>query len=347
MRGFSAPVCLSDGLHDAELLVLLAHDTDPFNRWEAGQRLALNRILAALGSGAMPHLDEPFVEAMRGVLRHPVLDPAFKELALSLPSELYIAEQVDEADPQRIHAVREGLLAQLAARLHADWVWAWETHQVKEGYSPSPEQAGRRALANLALSMLCLHATAVADPVWPGRAYERFKDAGNMSDRLGALAALVDAHAELADTALERFHEMFRHDALVIDKWFALQARTPEVVGAGAGRVFQRAKALMSHPEFSLKNPNRARSLLFTLMMFNPAAFHRADAAGYVFWSDRVLELDAFNPQVAARLARVLDRWRKLAEPYRGAAREAIARVAARPDLSNDVREIVTRALEQ
>jgi aminopeptidase N len=347
MRGFSAPVCLSDGLHDAELLVLLAHDTDPFNRWEAGQRLALNRILAALGSGAMPHLDEPFVEAMRGVLRHPVLDPAFKELALSLPSELYIAEQVDEADPQRIHAVREGLLAQLAARLHADWVWAWETHQVKEGYSPSPEQAGRRALANLALSMLCLHATAVADPVWPGRAYERFKDAGNMSDRLGALAALVDAHAELADTALERFHEMFRYDALVIDKWFALQARTPEVVGAGAGRVFQRAKALMSHPEFSLKNPNRARSLLFTLMMFNPAAFHRADAAGYVFWSDRVLELDAFNPQVAARLARVLDRWRKLAEPYRGAAREAIARVAARPDLSNDVREIVTRALEQ
>jgi aminopeptidase N len=303
-------------------------------------------MLAALSSGTMPQLDEPFVDAMRGVLRHPTLDAAFKELALTLPSELYIAEQVTEADPQRIHTVRESLLAQLAARMHHDWIWAWEMHQVKEGYAPTPVQAGRRALANLALSMLCLHAARTGDPVWPGRAYQRFKDAGNMTDRLGALAALVDSHAELAGPALERFHAMFKHEALVIDKWFALQARTPESTGANAGRVFQRAKALMSHPDFSLRNPNRARSLLFTLMMFNPAAFHRTDAAGYVFWADRVLELDAFNPHVAARLARVLDRWRKLAEPYRSAAREAIARVAARPDLSNDVREIVTRALE-
>jgi aminopeptidase N len=346
LRHFSAPVCLSDGLHDAELLVLLAHDADPFNRWEAGQRLALNRLIAALQSGTMPHLDEPFVEAMRGVLRHPTLDPAFKELVLSLPSELYIAEQVAEADPQRIHAVRESLLAQLAARMHGDWAAAFEHHQVKDGYAPTPQQSGRRALANLALSMLCLHAARTGDPVWPGRAYQRFKDAGNMTDRLGALSALVDSHAELGDAALERFHAMFRNDALVIDKWFALQARTPESGGARAGRVFQRVKALMSHPDFSLKNPNRARSLLFTFMMFNPAAFHRADAAGYVFWAERVLELDGFNPQVAARLARVLDRWRKLAEPYRSAAREAIARVAAKPDLSNDVREIVTRSLE-
>ena len=346
LRGFSAPVCLSDGLHDTELLVLLAHDTDPFNRWEAGQRLALNRMLAALSTGTMPQLDEPFVDAMRAVLRHPTLDAAFKELALTLPSELYIAEQVAEADPQRIHTVRESLLAQLAVRMHGDWIWAWETHQVKEGYAPTPVQAGPRALANLALSMLCLHAARTGDPVWPGRAYQRFKDAGNMTDRLGALAALVDSHAELAGQALERFHAMFKHEALVIDKWFALQARTPESTGANSGRVFQRAKALMAHPDFSLKNPNRARSLLFTLMMFNPAAFHRADAGGYVFWADRVLELDAFNPHVAARLARVLDRWRKLAEPYRSAAREAIARVAAKPDLSNDVREIVTRALE-
>jgi len=346
LRGFSAPVCLSDGLHDTELLVLLAHDTDPFNRWEAGQRLALNRMLAALSTGTMPQLDEPFVDAMRAVLRHPTLDAAFKELALTLPSELYIAEQVAEADPQRIHTVRESLLAQLAVRMHGDWIWAWEMHQVKEGYAPTPVQAGRRALANLALSMLCLHAARTGDPVWPGRAYQRFKDAGNMTDRLGALAALVDSHAELAGQALERFHAMFKHEALVIDKWFALQARTPESTGANSGRVFQRAKALMAHPDFSLKNPNRARSLLFTLMMFNPAAFHRADAGGYVFWADRVLELDAFNPHVAARLARVLDRWRKLAEPYRSAAREAIARVAAKPDLSNDVREIVTRALE-
>jgi aminopeptidase N len=341
MRGFSAPVVLADGLGDAELLVLLAHDTDAFNRWEAGQRLALNRMVAALSSGSMPHLDEAFVEAMRGVLRHPTLDPAFKELMLSLPSELYIAEQVAEADPQRIHSVRESLLGQMAARMHNDWMWAWESHQVKDGYAPTPQQAGRRAMANLALSMLCLHAQRSDDPVWPGRAYQRFKDAGNMTERLGALSALVESHAELAEPALARFHELFKDDALVLDKWFALQARAPE----HEGRVFARVKALLKHPDFSLRNPNRARSLLFSLTMFNPAAFHRADAAGYVFWADRVIEIDAMNPQLAARLARVMDRWRKLAEPYRGAAREAIQRVAARPDLSSDVREIVMRAL--
>jgi aminopeptidase N len=177
--------------------------------------------------------------------------------------------------------------------------------------------------------------------VWPGKAYQRFKDAGNMTDRIGALAALVNANAELAAPALQRFHALFKDDALVIDKWFALQARAPEA----DGRVFARAKALIKHPDFSLKNPNRARSLLASLCMFNPAAFHRGDAAGYVFWAEQVLAIDAINPQLASRLARSMDRWAQLAEPYRSAAREAIARVAAKPDLSTDVREIVERAL--
>jgi aminopeptidase N len=342
LRGFSAPVHLVDGLGDAELLVLLAHDADPFNRWEAGQRLALSRMLAALRSGGQPELDDAFAEAMRALLRHPTLDAAFKELALTLPSEAYVAEQVDEVDPQRIHAVREALKRQFAARLHGDWLWAFEQHQVGAGYKPDALQGGQRALANLALAMLTLQAMESGDTVWPGKAYQRFKDAGNMTDRLGALGALVDAHAELAEPALERFHTLFKDEALVIDKWFALQARAPE----HEGRVFARAKALMRHPDFSLKNPNRARSLLFTLMMHNPAAFHRADAAGYIFWAERVLEIDTLNPQMAARLARTMDRWRKLAEPWRSAAQEALQRVAAQPDLSDDTREIVTRALE-
>jgi len=163
-----------------------------------------------------------------------------------------------------------------------------------------------------------------------------------MTDRLGALAALVDSHAELAGPALERFHAMFKHEALVIDKWFALQAGASE----RDGRVFARARALLQHPDCSLRNPNRARSLLATLCLNNPGAFHRPDAAGYVFWADRVIEVDAFNPQLASRLARALDRWRSLAEPYRSAAREAIARVAARSELSDDTSEIVTRALQ-
>ena len=347
LRGFSAPVRLDSGLGDEALLVRLAHDSDPFNRWEAGQRLALNRVLAALAHETPPPLDDAFIAAMRGVLRHPDLDPAFKDLALRLPDEAYIAEQVESVDPQRIHLVRETFRNELAARLHKDWAWAFETHQVREGYRPGNPQAGRRALANLALGMLCRHAVQTGDAAWPGRAYQRLKDAAHMTDRLGALSALVGSNAELAAPALAHFHALFRHDALVIDKWFALQAGAPEPLGAQAGQTFTRARALLQHPDFSLRNPNRARSLLLTLFSDNPAAFHRPDAAGYVLWAEKLLEVDAFNPQLASRLARVMSRWSHLAEPCRSAAREAIHRVAARPDLSDDVREIVSRALEQ
>ena len=342
LRGFSAPVVLEAPLADADLLTLLAHDPDPFNRWEAGQRLALNRLLEAVQGNGQVSLDAAFVDAMRGVLRYPELDAAFKELVLTLPGEGYLAEQLDVVDPQRIHAVRESMKLQLAQALRDDWAWAYEAHQVSGGYSPDPVSAGRRALANLALANLVLDATDRGDAVWPGKALQRFKDAGNMTDRFGALAALVNAHAELAAPALQRFHAHFKDEALVIDKWFALQAGAPERNGS----VFARAKALLSHPDFSLRNPNRARSLLMPLCINNPAAFHRTDAAGYVFWADRVIEIDAINPQLASRLARALDRWKQLAEPYRSAAHEAISRVAAKPDLSPDVREIVTRALQ-
>ena len=343
LRGFSAPVLLDAGLDDGALLTLLAHDGDAFNRWEAGQQLALRRLLAAVrGDGALV-LDTEYVEAMRRLLRDPVLDAAFKELALTLPSETYISEQIGhDIDPQRVHAVRESMRAQLAHALHGDWAWAFESHQPAGGYSPDARSAGQRALANLALTMLVLDATRSGDPVWPGRAYQRFKDAANMTDRFGALSALVNAQAELAEPALERFHALFRGEALVIDKWFALQAGACEQ----GGRVFARAKALLQHPDFSLRNPNRARSVLAMLCLSNPAAFHRRDAAGYVFWADKVIEADAINPSLASRLARALDRWRALAEPYRSAAREAIARVAARSDLSPDTTEIVTRALQ-
>jgi aminopeptidase N len=346
LRGFSAPVRLDDGLTDEQRMVLLAHDSDPFNRWEAGQRLMLACLLAAVQTGEPPQLRPALAEALRRTLRDPALDPAFKELVLDAPSELYIAEQLAEVDPQRIHAVREQWRARLAEELHADWAWAWEQHQVRDGYSPLAAQAGRRALANLALQMLCLHGVRQGDAVWPGRAWQRFKDAGNMTDRLGAISALVGAQAPLAEAAIERFHALAHGDALVLDKWFALQARAPEPAGAQAGSVFVRARDLLQHPDFSMRNPNRVRSLLFTLCTGNPAAFHRPDAAGYVLWADRLLELDAINPHVAGRLARTMDRWATLTEPYRSAARLAIARVAAKPDLSNDVREIITRALE-
>jgi aminopeptidase N len=346
LRGFSAPVVLEAELSDAQLLTLLAHDSDPFNRWEAAQQLALRKLLTGIRSGDVA-LDAGLIDALRKLLREPGLDAAFKELVFTLPSETYVGEQLGaDIDPQRIHAAREGMKRQLASALREDWVWAFETHQPTGGYSPDAKSAGRRALANLALAMLVLDATLAGDGVWPGRAYQRFKDASNMSDRFGALAALVNAHAELAAPALERFHAMFKGEALVIDKWFALQAGASEPLGANAGQVFSRAKALLAHPDFSARNPNRARSLLASLFMGNPAAFHRADGAGYACWADKVIEVDGFNPQLASRLARALDRWRALAEPYRSAARAAIERVAAKAELSDETREIVSRALQ-
>jgi aminopeptidase N len=343
LRGFSAPVILSYDYSDAQLLILLAHDTDPFNRWEAGQRLALTRALRFLREGSPVELDAPFLEAMRGVLRHPTLDAAFKDLALTLPSETYIAEQLETVDPQRIHTVREAMRQQLATALLHDWEWAYTHHKDNGAYRPDSVSSGRRALAGLALTHLCLAARPSDDPVWPGKALQRFKEAGNMTDRFNALSALVISGHPLATQALDRFHTLFKNEALVLDKWFALQAGAPDHGGDRLPVVRQ----LMNHPDFNIRNPNRARSLIFSYCSANPGAFHRTDAAGYVFWSERVMELDAINPQVAARLARALDRWKRLVEPCRSAAREAIARVAAKPDLSNDVREVVTRALEE
>jgi aminopeptidase N len=345
LRGFSAPVVLDIEQSEAELLTLLAHDTDAFNRWEAGQRLALQIAVKNIAGHALitkvSILNDAYIEAMRAVLRHPELDAAFKELVLTLPAETYIAEQLEVVDPQRIHAVREAMRQALALALYDDWVWAFETHQPQGGYTPDATSSGQRALANLALLHLCLAAVERKNAVWPGKALQSFKTASNMTDRFGAVAALVVAGHPLAEQALTRFHALFKDEALVIDKWFALQAGAPD----RNGDILPVVKRLMQHPDFNLKNPNRARSVITTYCQANPAGFHRADAAGYVFWADQVIELDAFNPQVAARLARALDRWKKLASPYREAAREAIARVAARPQLSNDVREVVTRAL--
>ncbi|PUE21664.1 aminopeptidase N [Limnohabitans sp. MMS-10A-160] len=342
LRGFSAPVVLDDGLSTADLLCLLAHDSDPFNQWEAGQRLMLQSAVQALAQdSAGPVLSDELVSALRNVLRHPGLDAAFKDLALTLPSENYIADQLSVVDPQRVHALREAMRLQLATALQADWQWAWDAHKNNGAYSPDAQSSGRRALAGLAMGMLCIAAVQVGDDVTPGRVYQQFKDASNMTDRFNALSALVVSGHALANDALALFHKLFQHEALVIDKWFALQAGAPD----RAGDVLPRVRQLMQHADFSLRNPNRARSLIFSYCSANPAAFHRADAAGYVYWSEQVLALDAINPQVAARLARAMDRWSRLAEPYRSAAKVAIERVAAKADLSNDVREVISRAL--
>ena len=336
LRGFSAPVILDYAYTDAELLHLLAHDADPFNRWEAAQRLSLSRVLAAVRGEAL-NLDASYLDALRAVLRDPKLDPAFKELLLTPPGEAYIAEQLEEVDPPRIHRARQALRTALAQELAQDWQTLWDTLTPEGGYSPDFASAGRRALRNLAQVHLC----ELGQATWLGRVYQRVKDADNMTDRFAALAALVHVGADLAKPALERFATQFAGEALVMDKWFALQASAPD----HDGQQLDRVRALMQHPAFSIHNPNRARSVLFAYCQANPGAFHRADGAGYAFWAEQVQALDAINPQVAARLARALDRWRKLAPAYREAAQQALRTVAESATLSSDTREIIERAL--
>ena len=354
LRGFSAPVVLDYGFTDAQLLHLLAHDSDPFNRWEAGQRLAVASAVATIGNATKSiatnlipacgnPLSDAYVAAMRDVLRNPQLDAAFKELVLTLPSEAYLAEQLDEVDPQRIHTVRQTMRLQLATALQPDWETCYQAHHDTGSYVPDAASSGRRALAGMALAHLCLAAQSSGDATWPGRTLERFKTAGNMTDRFNALAALVISAHALAAPALALFYAQFKDEPLVIDKWFSLQAGAPDV----GGNVLPAVRQLMKHADFSLANPNRARSVVSTFCAGNPAGFHRTDGAGYDFWCECVTTLDATNPQVAARLARALDRWSKLAEPYRSAAHDAISRIAARTDLSRDTHEVVSRALAQ
>ena len=337
LRGFTAPIILDYDYTDAELLTLMAYDTDAFNRWEAAQRLMLRQIIACVQDVTrVPALEATTLDALKATLVEAKLDAAFRASVLTVPSESMIAEQMTEVDPQRIHTVREAVRMQLATELQNEWQLVFDNNQTTGSYSPDATSSGKRAIANMALMYLCL-----TDKATAGKAYQRFKDASNMTDRMGALIALVGAKHELATDALTRFHALFASDDLVIDKWFALQATASDV----DGDVLPLVKTLTKHPDFKASNPNRFRSLVFSYCSGNPAAFHRLDAAGYVFWSEQVLALDASNPQVAARLARALERWKKLAEPYKSAARVAIERVAAKGNLSRDVREVVTRAL--
>ncbi len=348
LRDFSSPVQLDYAFTEHELLTQLAHDANAFNRWEAGQRLLLQAALKGIADSAdeqstsgTKHLETGLLQALRALLLEEGLDPAFKELALTLPSESYIAEQLPEVDPQRIHTVREAMRLELALALQADWQATYSAHADTGAYQPDAASSGRRALANLALAMLCLAAQATGDSVWPGKAYQRFKTAGNLTDRVGALNALLHSHSPLAQPALERFYALAKDEPLVLDKWFALQAARPDQ----GGSVLPQVQQLLKHPNFVLKNPNRARSLVFTYCSANPGAFHRTDGGGYQFWAEHVLALDAINPQVAARLARGLDRWKKLAQPYQDAAKAALQQVATHGSLSNDVREIISHAL--
>ncbi|HZZ12805.1 MAG TPA: aminopeptidase N [Paraburkholderia sp.] len=346
LRNFSAPVIVEYDYSAEQLAFLLAHDSDPFNRWEAGQRLATRELLTLAGraaTGVPLQLDDSVVAAFARVLTDATLSPAFRELALMLPSEAYLAEQMAESNPAAVHSARQFVRKRLANALKDEWLALYQQHQTPGAYEATPEASGHRALKNLALSYLA----ELDDPSEAVRlASSQYDAANNMTDRAAALSALLNGAAQKggsaqAQHALEDFYRRFEKEPLVIDKWFALQSTQR---GSAQRPVIEIVRKLMSHPAFNLKNPNRARSLIFSFCAANPAQFHAEDGSGYAFWADQVIALDAINPQVAARLARSLELWRRFTPVLRDGMRAALEKVAAHVK-SRDVREIVEKAL--
>ena len=341
LRDFSAPVVLEYDYTDDELAFLLAHDSDPFNRWEAGQRLMTRRLLALVAAGVtleqaypMSFLDQLIVDALHQLLSDDGLDPAFRDLVLTLPSESMLSEQVDVIDPQAIHQARRSLRRFLAHSLQDALHKVYAANEVLGPYSPEPQHTGRRALRNNALSYLA----ELRDASVQALLQAQLASAGNMTDRLAALGAMTNNDHPEAANALSQFYQEFESEALVIDKWFSLQAASHTTTAASV-------RALMRHPAFTIKNPNRARSLLFAFCNSNPAQFHAADGSGYALWAEQVIALNDINPQVAARLARALDRWRKYAPRLQTGMKAALEKVAAAKTLSNDVAEVIGKAL--
>jgi aminopeptidase N len=337
LRGFSAPVNLVTDAPNDDAYVLLAADTDLFNRWEAGQNLARDLILGRARGAADEAGEARFVAAIDRAIGDQSADPAFKALLLMLPSESDLALAWRGADPLAIHEARDALRQRLATNLGGTLDRLHDALQDHRPFSPDAEAAGRRALRNAALELLAMN----SNDRNRARAHAHFADASNMTDGMAGLAALMQLGGADFETALAQFHDRWKDEPLVIDKWFALQARDPDA------NALQRVLDLTAHPDFNIRNPNRLRALVQTFAAANPARFHDPSGAGYRFLADQVLTVDAINPMTAARLAQALTDWARYAPALGALMRAQLARIAAHPNLSKNVAEIVTRALEE
>ena len=338
-RGFSAPVIVEHDWSDAALDLLAAHDSDPFNRWEAAQQRMLRAVRSVM-EGVDAGTAAQAVAALIGrTLDDARLDAAFLEAMVSMPAETFIAEQLDRVEPQALREARLAVRAQAACELEARWRQLYRRLDEGTPWTVDLAAAGRRALKNAALGWWVETGSEEAAEA----AVVQCAQADNMTDRAAALAALLRVGGARRDAALAHFEREFANDPLVLDKWFSMQATAVRLPGEPA--VLDRVKALMRHPAFSIRNPNKVRSLVTAFCTGNLAEFHLADGAGYAFWVEQVIALDELNPQVAARLARALDRWPRFDTPRASHMRDALAEVARHPGLSGDVGEIVGKAL--
>ncbi|MEW4449612.1 aminopeptidase N [Qipengyuania sp. JC766] len=336
-RGFSAPVSIERRIEEADLVFLAAKDDDPFARYEAMQELVTGHLVAAakgeLSDDARSRARDFIGEAFGAILADEALDDQMRGELMMLPTQTYVTEQFDQADPQRVFEEREALKRTLGERF-VEELRAMHDRASSVPYSLDAEARGARKVKTLALSFL-----AAADPAdGAQRAERQYEAADNMTDRQGALMVLTGLEGPQRTRALLDFYERYRDNPLVIDKWFALQATSLHP------KVIEHVKALAEHPDFTLRNPNRVRSL-YMAFAGNPHGFHAADGEGYRLVTDLVLELDPINPQTAARFVPSLGRWRRI-EPGRAAKMRAeLERIAEAPSLSRDTYEQVTRSL--
>ena len=335
-RGFSAPVIVKTPPAPGVQAFLLAHDTDPFNRWEAGQQYALRLLrdnAARIARGEPSGQDPQFIAALAALLRDTALEKAFVAATLTLPSEQEIARQMQVVNVAAVQAARQTLRREIAAALHEPLLMAYQSNASNRPYSPDANEAGQRALRNCALAYL------TAGGAMTDLAMAHYRNASNMTDSIAALSILAQVDAPERRLALDDFYDRWREDALVLDKWFTVQALSP------LPDTLTQVSALLQHRDFSFENPNRVRSLIGAFCHSNQRHFNAADGSGYRFFADQVLTLDKINAQVAARLLTAMDQWRRFDAPTQAHARTALTRIVNTPGLSPNVYEIGAKTL--
>ena len=346
-RDFSAPVNVGTTPSHDDLAFLMGNDTDAFNRWEAGQKYASDLLVHAVNafvkSGDASTADhalgnvDAFCNALRATLTNDDLDKAFRAQAMILPGEAMLAEQLQPADPEAIYQVRQALLRKIGLSLQDEFEAAYRNNASNDAYSPDATSAGQRALRSVALSYL----VATGERVFVDLALEQYRTADNMTDRMSALVVLNDQDHPGRDEALADFESRFASDTVVIDKWFALQAMSSRA------DTLDQIKKLVEHAAFTMRNPNKVRALIGAFGMGNQRNFHAADGSGYAFYADRLMELDNLNPQVAARLAAPLGKWRKFDDNRASKMKAELNRILAKENLSRDLYEIASKSVAE
>jgi aminopeptidase N len=338
-REFSAPVHVEADLTPEDRLFLIGHDPDPFNRWEAAQQIALDtlkRATATVRAGGAPSFDLRLAEELGRLARNEDLDPAFRALALDLPSEVDIAQAIGrDIDPDAVHAAHRALQAAVGREIGDIVAEAAARAAPRKPYSPDAESAGRRAFAHAAWTL-----QAAGGALGGPEATRLYEAAENLTDRMAALRLLVHRALPGAEDALASFYERYRDNPLVLDKWFAVQATVPDAT------ALARVEALARHPAFSLKTPNRVYALIRSFGAANPVGFNRADGAGYRYLAGVIGELDPQNPSVAARLATAFRSFRMLEPGRRAHAEAALRKMRESERLSRDLQDILARTLD-